>query len=236
MATITRTSATVTVATDCEDADWKRARSDEMYPFREEAVGGEPGLGKRMTHFDRSRLIFSLSKQEKQMLSPRTIGVGFIASIIVAALAPAGVASAATQTTAGARLHARLTMQRARIETPASRPRVSRLGLEALGVTPSYGYGDDYPSHGSAAYRNDSGPSRFEPRGVPGEGRVAAADEGFFGYPAHQGWVSYEPVDDTYGRQTPDYGPGYTYAAPVSPYRWAYSSENFPGTEFMGGR
>jgi hypothetical protein len=165
------------------------------------------------------------------MFSPRTIAVGFIASIIVAGLAPADAASAAS-----ARLHARLTMQHERVGTPALRPRISRLGLEALGVTPSYGYGDDYPSYGSAAYRNDSGPSRFEPRGVPSEGRVATADEGFFGYPAHQGWTAFEPVDDTYGRQTPNYGPGYTYAAPVSPYRWAYSSENFPGTEFMGGR
>jgi hypothetical protein len=167
------------------------------------------------------------------MFSPRTIAVGFIASIIVAGLAPAGAASAASQTTDGARLHAHLTVQHARLtaEHARARRRGSHLGLEALGVTPSYGYGDDYPTYGSAAYRDDSGYSRVASRGALGEGRAAAVDEGF----APRAWA-YDPPESTYGRQTQDYGPGYTYAAPVSPYRWAYSSENFPGTEFMGGR
>jgi hypothetical protein len=161
------------------------------------------------------------------MSSPRTIAIGCVASIIIAGLAPAGAASAASRTTDGARFHARLTLRHARVEA-----RGSRLGLEALGVTGSYGYGDDYPSDRSLAYRYDSGPSR----GLLREGRAAALDDEPSGYPAYRGWAGYQPTESIYGRQTQDYGPGITYAAPVSPYRWAYSSENFPGTEFMGGR
>jgi hypothetical protein len=165
------------------------------------------------------------------MSSPRTIALCFIASIIVTGLAPAGAVSAASQTTGGARFHGRLTAQHARVDRGSS-----RLGLEALGVAGSYGYGDDYPAYGSQAYRHDSGPSRVASRGVLTEGRAAAVDEDPSGYPLREGWTSYQPIESIYGRQTSDYGPGVTYAAPVSPYRWAYSSENFPGTEFMGGR
>ena len=156
------------------------------------------------------------------MSAPATIAIGFVAALIAANLAPAGVASAASQTTAGARLHARLTVQHTRAEG-----RGLSLGLEALGVTPSYGYGDDYPSYGSSAYRG----ARVASRGVPSEGRAAAVD----GYRGPQAW-SYDPPESIYGSPTQNYGPGYTYAAPVSPYRWAYSSEDFPGTEFMRGR
>ena len=109
------------------------------------------------------------------MSSPRTIAVGFIASIIVAGLAPAGAAFAASAASqaSGVRLHGALTMQHGRRYERDS-GFGSRLGLEALGVTGSYGYGDDYPSYGSSAYRGDSGPSRVASRGVLSEGRAAA--------------------------------------------------------------
>jgi hypothetical protein len=170
------------------------------------------------------------------MSSPRTIAVGFIASIIVAGLAPAGAAFAASAASqaSGVRLHGALTMQHGRRYERDSGSG-SRLGLEALGVTGSYGYGDDYPSYGSSAYRGDSGPSRVASRGVLSEGRAAAVDEEPSGYFTPRAWA-YDPPESIYGRQTSDYGPGITYAAPVSPYRWAYSSEDFPGTEFMRGR
>ena len=165
------------------------------------------------------------------MFSPTTIVLGFVASMIVA-----GGASAASQP----RLHGSLTMQHGRVaaqhwrgEARGSRPGITHLGMEALGVTPSYGYGDNYPSYGSAAYRGERAPVRVASGGGVSEGRAAAEEP--FGRAPPFGW-SYDEPEDTYGRQTPDYGPGITYAAPVSPYRWAYSSENFPGTEFMGGR
>jgi hypothetical protein len=47
---------------------------------------------------------------------------------------------------------------------------------------------------------------------------------------------SYVPPESTYGRQTPNYGPGITLPAPLPPYRWAFSTEHFPGLEFMRGR
>jgi hypothetical protein len=171
------------------------------------------------------------------MSSPGMIAIGFFASIVAAGLASAGAASAASQTHDGARLHGRLTMQHARLDAQHAPVggRGSRLGLEALGVTGSYGYGDDYPSYGSSAYRGDSGRSRVASRGVLSEGRAAAVDEEPSGYFAPRAWA-YDPPESIYGRQTQDYGPGVTYAAPVSPYRWAYSSEDFPGTEFMRGR
>jgi hypothetical protein len=107
------------------------------------------------------------------------------------------------------------------------RGRNYKLGVDALGVTGSYGYGDDYASY-------DSGRSHSA-RGVLNEGRAAAIDDESRVYPTRQNWA-YESPGSTYGRQTPNYGPGVTFAAPVSPYRWAYSSDQFPGTEFMGGR
>jgi hypothetical protein len=112
--------------------------------------------------------------------------------------------------------------------------RSSRLGLKALGVTGSYGYGDDYPAYGSQAHNDDGQSRRVSHRGLQ-EGRAAAIGESV-GHVPPDGRGAYETPESTYGRQTSDYGPGFIYAAPVSPYRWAYSSEDFPGTEFTGGR
>lgn len=112
--------------------------------------------------------------------------------------------------------------------------RGSRLGLAALGVTPSYGYGDDYPAYGGAPYNDNERAGH-----IIIEGRAAAIDEDAPNSMARESQNPYLSPGSTYGRhgrQTPNYGPGVTYAAPVSPYRWAYNSEQFPGTEFMGGR
>jgi hypothetical protein len=164
----------------------------------------------------------------------RIVTVAVFASIILAGLASiaaSSAASAAIRTKTGAKFHGAITI--ARSKTPIERG--SKLGLEALGVTGSYGYGDDYPSYGSQAY-NDNGQSRrvTSHRGLR-EGRAAAVGSSV-GYVPPDGRGAYETPESTYGRQTSNYGPGVIYAAPVSPYRWAYSSENFPGTEFMGGR
>lgn len=48
--------------------------------------------------------------------------------------------------------------------------------------------------------------------------------------------ADYGRPGSVYGQSGNDYAPGFSNGAPVSPYRWAYSSEDFPGTEFMGGR
>jgi hypothetical protein len=158
---------------------------------------------------------------------PSRISTGVFSLIFVAGLSYADVAlSASTSTRAYGSL---------RVQHVGSAPSYRRLrgrdydlGLEALGVTGSYGYGDDYASY-------DSGRSHSA-RGVPTEGRAAAIDDESRVYPTRQNWGSHESPGSTYGRQTPNYGPGVTFAAPVSPYRWAYSSDQFPGTEFMGGR
>jgi hypothetical protein len=162
------------------------------------------------------------------------VTVALFVSIILAGSAPIGVssaASAATWTKAGGRLHGAITV------APHRRPieRSSRLGLEALGVTGSYGYGDDYPAYGSEAYSADTQSRRATSHRFPQEGRAAAIGDSV-GYVPRDGRGAFETPESTYGRQTSDDGPGIIYASPVSPYRWAYSSENFPGTEFMGGR
>lgn len=162
------------------------------------------------------------------------IATGTLVSIVLAGSAPIGFdfpASAASRASVGAKLH----NARAGSRTRKPIERSSRLGLAALGVTGSYGYGDDYPSYGSRAYDNDRQSLRATSHPILQEGRAAAIEDSG-GYPSFDAGDAYFSPGGTYGRQTPNYGPGITYAAPVSPYRWAYSSENFPGTEFMGGR
>lgn len=165
------------------------------------------------------------------MFSPKLVAIGLVAPVLVAALTPVGASAASPAKSAIKGHDARSTAWRGRYDK-----RDSRLGLEALGVSGSYGYGDDYPSYGSRAYNHDERRSSVASRGALVEGRAAATDDEPSSYPAWGGRDSFASPGSTYGRQTPDYGPGVTFAAPVSPYRWAYSSGAFPGTEFMGGR
>jgi len=165
---------------------------------------------------------------------PRNVTVALFVSIILAGSALIGVSSAASATIrakSGPRLYGAIAV----VQSKKPIKRSSRLGLEALGVTGSYGYGDDYPIYGSQAYNDDRQSRRVTSRRGLQEGRAAAIGDSV-GYVPPDGRGAYETPESTYGRQTSDYGPGVIYAAPVSPYRWAYSPENFSGTEFMGGR
>jgi hypothetical protein len=166
--------------------------------------------------------------------TPKNVAVALIFSLILEGLTFASVSSSAAATmraTGSVKIHSARVVARRR--NPVER---TRLGLAALGVTGSYGYGDDYPLYGSEAFNHDRRLSTPTSHRAVMEGRGAAIDDNSSGYRAAGNRGAYLSPGSTYGRHTSDYGPGVTYASPVSLYRWAYSSENFPGTEFMSGQ